>query len=219
MKLALFDLDHTLLNTDSDHAWGEFLVNEGLVDATRHRRMNDQFYEDYKAGTLDPIAYNEFVFEFLTQHDRAYLTALHQRFMAQVIGAQMRPKGFAAIEQHRQAGHYLLGISATSDFITAPIFHAFGIEDVIATTAEQKNGLYTGKVAGTPCFQAGKLTRLNAWLAGREIEESWAYSDSFNDRFLLEFADHAIAVNPDARLTALAQQQGWDIQDWSIKAN
>ena len=127
MKLALFDLDHTLLNTDSDHSWGEFLVNEGLVDPIRHRQMNNQFYEDYKAGQLDPIAYNEFVFEFLTQHDLAELQQLHQQFMQKVIRAQMRPQGFAAIEKHRAAGHALVGITATSDFITAPIFHEFGI--------------------------------------------------------------------------------------------
>ncbi len=216
MKLALFDLDHTLLNTDSDHSWGEFLVTEGLVNAERHRRMNDQFYEDYKAGVLNPIAYNEFVFEFLTQHDRNYLTELHQRFMQQVIRAQMRPRGFNAIEQHRAAGHVLVGISATSDFITAPIFHAFGIDEVIATTAEQKDGVYTGKVAGLPCYQDGKLQRLNQWLNGRTVDESWAYSDSINDQFLLEYATHAIAVNPDDRLLQLAQAQGWDIQDWSM---
>jgi len=216
MKLALFDLDHTLLNTDSDHSWGEFLVNEGLVDPVRHRAMNDKFYEDYKAGQLDPIAYNEFVFEFLTQHENAYLTALHQRFMQKVIRPQMRPEGFKAIQRHRQAGHALVGITATSDFITAPIFREFGITEIIATNAEVADGKYTGKVINTPCYQKGKLARLDQWLQGRAVAESWAYSDSINDRFLLEHADHAVAVNPDERLEALAKQQGWEIQDWSI---
>ncbi|MEB3753082.1 HAD family hydrolase [Acinetobacter sp. MD2(2019)] len=216
MKLALFDLDHTLLNTDSDHSWGEFLVNEGLVDAVRHRQMNDQFYEDYKAGQLNPIAYNEFVFEFLTQNSIERLKALHDVFMQKVIRPQMRPEGFKAIQHHKALGHQLVGITATSDFITVPIFKAFGIDDVIATNAEMKDGIYTGKVAGVPCYQNGKLLRLNEWLAGREVSESWAYSDSINDRFLLEYADHAIAVNPDERLADLAQQQGWAIQDWSI---
>ncbi|WOE30533.1 MULTISPECIES: HAD family hydrolase [unclassified Acinetobacter] len=216
MKLALFDLDHTLLNTDSDHSWGEFLVNEGLVDPVRHRQMNDQFYEDYKAGQLDPIAYNEFVFEFLTQHDSIYLTELHQLFMQKVIRPQMRPEGFKAIQKHQQAGHQLVGITATSDFITRPIFHEFGITEVIATNAEVIDGQYTGKVINIPCYQQGKLVRLNQWLAGRNVVESWAYSDSINDRFLLEYADHAIAVNPDERLKHLAQQQEWQIQDWSI---
>ena len=216
MKLALFDLDHTLLNTDSDYSWGEFLVTEGLVDPIRHRQMNDKFYEDYKAGQLDPIAYNEFVFDFLTRHDNAYLIELHNLFMQKVIRPQMRPQGFAAIQKHQDLGHEIVGITATSDFITAPIFRAFGITEIIATNAEVVNGKYTGKVAGVPCYQAGKLTRLEQWLNGRSVAESWAYSDSINDRFLLEYATHAIAVNPDERLEKLANEQGWEIQDWAI---
>ena len=216
MKLALFDLDHTLLNTDSDHSWGEFLVNEGLVDLVRHRQMNDQFYEDYKAGQLDPIAYNEFVFEFLTQHNDDELHVLHQRFMQNVIAPQMRPEGAKTIQAHLSLGHTVVGITATSDFITTPIFNAFDIHNVIATRAEYINGRYTGKVAGVPCYQEGKITRLNEWLAGQEVEESWAYSDSINDSALLEHATHPIAVNPDDRLLALAQEKGWRIVDWSL---
>ena len=216
MKLALFDLDHTLLNTDSDHSWGEFLVNEGLVDPVHHRAMNDKFYEDYKKGQLDPYAYNEFVFQFLTQHDHDYLTELHQLFMQKVIRSQMRPEGFKAIQHHKDAGHEIVGITATSDFITAPIFREFGITEIIATNAEVIDGKYTGKVTNIACYQQGKLTRLEQWLAGREVTESWAYSDSINDRFLLEHANHAIAVNPDERLEAFAKEQGWEIQDWSI---
>ncbi|MEC8057021.1 MAG: HAD family hydrolase [Pseudomonadota bacterium] len=216
MKLALFDLDHTLLNTDSDHSWGEFLVNEGLVDPVHHRQMNDQFYEDYKAGQLDPIAYNEFVFQFLTRHDNAYLTELHQLFMQKVIRPQMRLQGFATIEHHKALGHEIVGITATSDFITAPIFREFGITNIIATNAEVVEGAYTGKVAGLPCYQQGKLLRLDQWLDGRQVNESWAYSDSINDRFLLEYATHAIAVNPDDRLEKLSQEKGWEVQDWSI---
>lgn len=218
MKLALFDLDHTLLDTDSDHAWGEFLVNDGLVDPVRHRQINDQFYEDYKAGQLDPIAYNEFVFEFLTAHSLAELSDLHQQFMVKVIRPKMRQAGFRAIEQHRVQGHTLVGITATSDFITAPIFREFGITEIIATTAELKDGQYTGKVAGIPCYQKGKLQRLAQWLAGREVTESWAYSDSINDRFLLEYADHAVAVVPDPALRDLAELNGWKIEDWSLAA-
>ncbi|CAI3154402.1 Phosphoserine phosphatase SerB1 [Acinetobacter calcoaceticus] len=216
MKLALFDLDHTLLNTDSDHSWGEFLVNEGLVDPVHHRQMNDKFYEDYKAGQLDPYAYNEFVFGFLTKHDNNYLTELHQLFMQKVIRPQMRPKGFEAIKKHQDLGHTIVGITATSDFITAPIFREFGITEILATNAEVAEGKYTGKVTGLACYQKGKLARLDGWLEGRSVSESWAYSDSINDRFLLEYATHAIAVNPDDRLEKLAQENNWDIQDWSI---
>ncbi|KAA5655035.1 HAD-IB family hydrolase, partial [Pseudomonas aeruginosa] len=139
----LFDLDHTLLNTDSDHSWGEFLVNEGLVDPVHHRQMNDKFYEDYKAGQLDPYAYNEFVFGFLTKHDNNYLTELHQLFMEKVIRPQMRPKGFDAIKKHQDLGHTIVGITATSDFITAPIFREFGITEILATNAEVADGKYT----------------------------------------------------------------------------
>lgn len=216
MKLALFDLDHTLLNTDSDHSWGEFLVNEGLVDPVHHRQMNDKFYEDYKAGQLDPYAYNEFVFGFLTKHDNSYLTELHQLFMQKVIRPQMRPKGFDAIKKHQDLGHTIVGITATSDFITAPIFREFGITEILATNAEVVDDKYTGKVAGLACYQKGKLARLDDWLAGRSVSESWAYSDSINDRFLLEYATHAIAVNPDDHLEKLAQEHNWEIQDWSI---
>ncbi|MCF9027225.1 HAD family hydrolase [Acinetobacter nectaris] len=218
MKLALFDLDHTLIDTDSDHSWGEFLVTEGLVDETYHRQMNDKFYEDYKAGCLDPIAYNEFVFEFLTKNNHDTLQILHARFMKDVIRPMMRKEGFEKIEYHKQQGHEIVGITATSDFITTPIFHEFGITNVIATTAEQNNGIYTGKVEGMPCFQDGKLVRLKQWLDGREVTESWAYSDSFNDRFLLEYVDHATVVTPDDKLTQLAQKKGWPILDWSISA-
>ena len=128
----------------------------------------------------------------------------------------MRPEGFKAIQRHKDAGHEIVGITATSDFITAPIFREFGITEIIATNAEVIDGKYTGKVTNIACYQQGKLTRLEQWLAGREVTESWAYSDSINDRFLLEHADHAIAVNPDDRLEALAKEQGWEIQDWSI---
>lgn len=178
--------------------------------------MNDKFYEDYKAGQLDPIAYNEFVFEFLTQNTPEVLTDLHALFMQKVIRPQMRPKGFDGIKKHQNLGHDIVGITATSDFITAPIFRAFGITEIIATNAEVQDGKYTGKVAGLPCYQKGKLARLDQWLAGRSVEESWAYSDSINDRFLLEYATHAIAVNPDDRLEKLAIDQGWTIEDWSI---
>ncbi|MBF7683752.1 HAD family hydrolase [Acinetobacter sp. B5B] len=216
MKLALFDLDHTLLNIDSDHSWGEFLIQEGLVDEQRHRKMNDQFYEDYKAGQLDPIAYNEFVFEFLTQNDQATLAQVHARFMHNVIRPQMRPEGLKKVQYHQALGHEIVGITATNDFITTPIFNAFGITQVIATQAERHEGRYTGRVLGIPCFQTGKLERLAQWLDGQDVEESWAYSDSFNDRFLLKYADHAFAVTPDTRLTALANEQAWPILDWSM---
>lgn len=217
MQLALFDLDHTLLNLDSDHAWGEFLISQALVDATSHRARNDQFYEDYKAGTLDAVAYNEFVFEFLAQHDLARLAELHQQFMQQVITPALRPRGQAAIAQHRAAGHEIVIITATNAFVTAPIAAAFGVAQLIASQPELRDGRYTGRLIGEPCFQAGKLHHLQDWLAGREVVESWGYSDSFNDLPLLNFVDHPVAVNPDTRLHAHALAQQWPIEDWSIQ--
>ena len=216
MKLALFDLDHTLLNIDSDHAWGEFLIAQSLVDEVSHRARNDQFYEDYKAGTLDAVAYNEFVFEFLSQHDVAYLAGLHEQFMQQVIRPQLRPQGQAAIDRHRAAGHEIVIITATNAFVTAPIAAAFGVDQLIASQPERVNGRYTGRLQGKPCFQAGKLHHLQAWLAGRMPSESWGYSDSFNDLPLLTFVDHPIAVNPDTRLHAHALAHGWAVEDWSL---
>ncbi|WP_171258418.1 HAD family hydrolase, partial [Acinetobacter baumannii] len=134
------------LNTVSDHAWGEFLDNEGLVDPVHHRQMNDKVYEDYKAGQLDPQADNEFVFGFLKKHENNYLTELHQWFMEKVILPQMRPKGFDEIKKHQDLAHTIVGITATSDFITAPIFREFGITEILATNAAVADGKYTGKV-------------------------------------------------------------------------
>ena len=217
MQLALFDLDHTLLNLDSDHAWGEFLISQRLVDAASHRARNDQFYEDYKTGTLDAVAYNEFVFEFLAQHDLPSLAQLHALFMQQVILPALRPRGQAAIAQHRAAGHEIVIITATNAFVTAPIAAAFGVGQLIASQPELRDGRYTGRLLGEPCFQAGKLHHLQNWLAGREVSESWGYSDSFNDLPLLNFVDHPVAVNPDTRLHAHALAQHWPIEDWSIQ--
>ncbi|MEC7118795.1 MAG: HAD family hydrolase [Pseudomonadota bacterium] len=217
MQLALFDLDHTLLNLDSDHAWGEFLIAQALVDVAAHRRRNDQFYEDYKAGTLDAVAYNEFVFEFLSQHDVADLADLHQQFMHQVIEPALRPLGRAAIARHRAAGHEIVIITATNAFVTAPIAAAFGVEHLLASQPEMQQGRYTGKLVGEPCFQIGKLHHLERWLAGRALTESWAYSDSFNDLPLLNAVDHPVAVNPDARLHAHALAHHWPVEDWSIQ--
>ena len=218
MKLALFDLDHTLLNIDSDHAWGEFLIHKQLVDEAQHRARNDQFYQDYQAGTLDAVAYNEFVFEFLSCHDMDYLKTIHVEFMQQVILPAMRPKGMEAISRHQQAGHQIVIITATNSFVTRPIADAFGVADLIASQPEICDNRYTGRLQGEPCFQAGKLHHLKQWLAerGADIEESWGYSDSFNDRFLLEFVDHPVAVNPDARLHAHALAHAWPVEDWSI---
>jgi HAD superfamily hydrolase (TIGR01490 family) len=220
MRLALFDLDNTLLDLDSDHEWGEFLIKQGLVDEKTHRAQNDQFFADYQSGTLDAVAYNEFVFQFLVNKSQEELSTLHDVYMQKVIRPAMRPLGIAAIEKHRQAGHEIVIITATNRFVTAPIAAAFGVKHLIASNPEIVNGVYTGKLVGEPCFQAGKLHHLNQWLAAHhpanESLESWGYSDSFNDLPLLNFADHAIVVTPDTRLHAHALDHHWAVEDWSI---
>lgn len=213
MKLAIFDLDNTLIAGDSDHAWGEFLVAQGLVDGVWYKAQNDKFYADYCTGQLDIIAYSEFVFGFLAQHDMSYLQQLHQQFMAQVIQPIMLPKAQALIQQHRDAGDFLLIITATNRFITQPIGEALGISELLATEPEFKNGRYTGKVEGTPCYKEGKITRYQAWLSTQNImfEQVFFYSDSHNDLPLLKIVDTPIAVDPDDTLKQYAQQQNWPI--------
>lgn len=215
MRLAIFDLDNTLLAGDSDHAWGEFLVAEGLVDPVAHKARNDGFYADYCAGRLDIFAYSEFVFSFLVDKDPQWLAALHRRFMEKVIEPLVLPKAVDLVESHRARGDRLLIITATNRFITAPIASRFGIGDLLATDPEQAGGRYTGRVAGTPCYQEGKIVRFREWLARQELafEATWFYSDSRNDLPLLRAVDHPVAVNPDAVLDAEARRSGWPILD------
>lgn len=222
MQLALFDLDNTLLDVDSDHEWGEFLIAQGLVDEGAHRVRNDQFFADYQSGTLNAVAYNEFVLQFFVNKTQEQLRPLHDLYMQTVIRPAMRPMGMTAIAKHRQAGHEIIMITATNRFVTAPIAEAFGVKHLIATNPEMINGVYTGKLQGEPCFQAGKLHHLNQWLATHhhddETLESWGYSDSFNDLPLLSFTDHAVAVTPDDRLRAYALAQLWPVEDWSLRS-
>lgn len=215
MQLAIFDLDNTLLAGDSDHAWGEYLVTRGLVDAEHYKAENDRFYASYCAGQLDIIAYSEFVFAFLAQHEPTYLQQLHREFMRDVIEPLMLPKAQALVDQHRQQGDRLLIITATNRFITEPIAAAFGISELLATEPEQINGRYTGKVNGVPCYQAGKITRYQQWLSEQQqsFSSAWFYSDSRNDLPLLQVVEHPVAVNPDPVLAEHAQQHGWPILD------
>ena len=213
MNLAIFDLDNTLIAGDSDHAWGEFLVNKNLVDSQWYKAKNDKFYADYCAGQLNIIAYSEFVFSFLAQHDTAYLQQLHQQFMSEVIRPIMLPKAQALIAEHRAAGDELLIITATNRFITQAIGEAFGIPQLLATEPEKVDGRYTGKVSGVPCYKEGKITRYQAWLAqqNKRFDKVTFYSDSHNDLPLLSIVDVPVVVDADAKLLAHAQEKGWQI--------
>jgi HAD superfamily hydrolase (TIGR01490 family) len=213
VKLAIFDLDNTLIAGDSDHSWGQFLVEKQLVDADTYRRANDQFYEEYKNGTLDIRRYLEFSLKPLTQHSLETLAQLHSEFMASHIEPMMLPKAQALIAEHRVQGDYLLIITATNGFVTRPISQHLGVDDIIATDPELIDGRYTGSFVGTPTFQQGKVIRLQEWLAAKDFDLSQAYfySDSINDLPLLEQVGIPVAVDPDARLQAIAEARQWKI--------
>lgn len=213
MTLALFDLDNTLLAGDSDHAWTEFLIGRGVVDGEAYRSRNDRFYAQYKAGTLDIHEFLRFQLAPLAAYEPERLEAWHAEFMAECIRPMISVQARALVEEHRGRGDTLVIITATNDFVTAPIAAEFGVGHLIATRAERDGGRYTGRVEGVPCFREGKVARLLEWLSerGDTLAGSFFYSDSHNDLPLLTQVEHPVAVDPDARLRAHAQAQGWPI--------
>ena len=215
MALALFDLDNTLLNGDSDHGWGMYLAEIGVVDAEQQRLKQDQFYQQYLRGTLDIIEFCEYQFTVLRDHSRAQLNEWHAGFMQTVIEPMINQGKAYLLDKHRDAGDDILIITATNDFVTTPIAQRLGVSTILATQAELADGAYTGKVVGTPCYQDGKVTRLHQWLSenNKEFENSYFYSDSINDLPLLELVDTPIAVTPDDQLRAHAEKHHWEIID------
>ena len=213
MSLAIFDLDNTLLNGDSDHAWGEFLCEQGIVDATEYSNKNDYFLEQYKKGSLDIHEFLEFALRPLAEIPTEKLTELHAQFMQVKIEPMLLSKSLALLQKHRDQGDFLLIITATNRFVTGPIATRLGVDAIIATDPEVINGQYTGKLAGTPCFQSGKVTRLHHWLKETKhtLAGSFFYSDSCNDLPLLELVDNPVAVDADEALALTATQKGWPI--------
>lgn len=213
MNLAIFDLDNTLLAGDSDYLWGQFLVEKKLVDPVLYEQENQRFYDEYKEGTLDIFEFLEFSLAPLSQHSLDSLNELHREFMEQKIDSIWLPKAEELLEKHRQKNDFLLIITATNHFVTAPIAEKLGVDDIIATMPEQINNHYTGKVSGTPCFQNGKVERLTKWLEENNytLENSYFYSDSYNDLPLLLEVTHPIAVDPDERLKNHSQANNWPI--------
>ena len=213
MDLAVFDLDHTLLDGDSDYLWGQFLVEQGHVDGERYERENRRFYQQYLAGTLDIEEFARFSLAPLARLDTAELNALRQRFVLEKIVPRIAPGTPRLLQQHRARGDTLLITTATNRFITEPIAQLLQIGNLLATEPERVDGRYTGRIAGHPNFREGKVLRLRQWLEQRS--ESYAhivcYSDSHNDLPLLCFADRAVAVDPDPRLQAEAQHRGWPV--------
>jgi HAD superfamily hydrolase (TIGR01490 family) len=211
VALAIFDLDNTLLGGDSDHAWGQFLVDNGIVDAQAYQQANDYFFQQYQQGGLDIHEFLAFSLKPLAQHSKQQLDQWHQQFMRETIAPIRLPKADALLQQHREQGDFLLIITATNLFVTAPSAASLGVDHILATVPEFINGAYTGKVEGTPCFQQGKVERLQEWLAnsGQSLAGSYFYSDSHNDLPLLEQVDHPIAVDADDILTQHANKHGW----------
>lgn len=213
VSLAIFDLDNTLLNGDSDHAWGEFLCEQGIVDAAQYSKSNDYFFQQYQQGTLDIQEFLEFALRPLAMLSTQKLSELHAQFMQQKIEPIILPKALALLQKHRDQGDFLLIITATNSFVTSPIAARLGVDAIIATDPEIIDGSYTGKVAGTPCFQDGKVTRLNHWLKDNNhtLQGSSFYSDSRNDLPLLVLVDHPVVVDADETLTLTAQQNSWPV--------
>jgi len=213
LTLAIFDLDNTLLAGDSDHAWGEFLVEEGIVDAETYRKANDRFYQEYLNGELNIQTYLEFALQPLSIHSMNELLEWRATFMDKKVRPMLLQKAVELLNSHRARGHTLMIITATNRFVTEPIADVLGIEHLIATEPEMVNGRYTGGIAGTPSFQEGKVARLNDWLAAtsKSLDGAWFYSDSHNDLPLLEIVPNPIAVDPDPKLDEYAKNRGWKV--------
>ena len=214
MKLALFDLDNTLLTGDSDFEWAQFLIEQGVLDREVYEARNQTFFDQYKAGTLDIYEFLDFQLKPLSRHPRSVLDAWHREFMQQKVLPMVRDSARELVARHE--ADLRVVITATNSFVTAPIAREFGIEHLIATEPEARDGEFTGEVTDIPCFREGKVKRLEAWLEsqGRELQsfgQSWFYSDSMNDLALLERVTHPVAVDPDDRLRAHAQAHGWPV--------
>lgn len=217
MSLAMFDLDNTLIGGDSDYLWGEFLCEKGIIeDTASFQKMNEYFYQQYEVGKLDIYAWAEFSFKVLTEYSIDELNNLRQNFIQQKIEPIFLDKAQSCINQHKENGDTVLVITASNTFITAPIAEMYGINHLLATEPEFKDGRFTGKVSGVPCFQSGKIDNLMPWIEkhNKNLKGSYFYSDSHNDLPLLELVDNPVAINGDPRLTSTANKNGWPNLDW-----
>jgi HAD superfamily hydrolase (TIGR01490 family) len=213
MSLAIFDLDNTLIADDSDYLWGQFLVDQGIVDKEQYEHANAKFYEDYRQGKLDIVEFLNFSLQPLADNEPEQLYQWRAQFIEQIITPILLKPAQQLIDKHKARGDTLLVITATNRFVTEPIVKLYGIDNLLATTPEFINGRYTGGFMGVPCFREGKVTLLEAWLENspHTLEGSWFYSDSHNDLPLLSIVDNPVAVDPDEKLAAAAKQADWSI--------
>jgi HAD superfamily hydrolase (TIGR01490 family) len=213
VSLAIFDLDNTLIADDSDYLWGQFLVDQGIVDKAQYEDANAKFYDDYKQGTLDIVAFLHFSLKPLADHKPEQLYQWRAQFIDDIIKPLLLKPAQQLIAKHRNRGDTLLVITATNRFVTEPIVQLYGIENLLATTPEFREGRYTGSFNGIPCFQEGKVKLLHEWLRSSEetMDNSWFYSDSHNDLPLLKLVDNPVAVDPDEKLSQFAIESNWPI--------
>jgi len=216
MHLALFDLDNTLIAGDSDYEWTQHLVSKGVLDRDTFEARNAEFYEQYKAGTLDINEFLDFQLLSLAQNSRATLESWHAEFMQNCILPILTPQARQLVKQHQDNGDLCALVTATNSFVTGPISRELNIAHLIATIPAQENGQFTGKPRGTPAFREGKIQRVEAWLESMGLwwsnfERSWFYSDSLNDLPLLSRVTDPVAVDPDSTLRAHAEAAKWTI--------
>ena len=219
MNLTLFDLDHTLLPIDSDYAWGSYTTQLGWTDPDEFARRNDTFYEQYKAGTLDIHEYVRFATDAVRRRGADAACRAHADFMKTVVLPVIHASARTLVQQHKDAGDEVLIVTATNEFVTRPIAEAFGVQELIAVELERDgaapDGWFSGAIKGTPSFREGKVQRVEAWLAARQLRladvQSTFYTDSINDLPLMERVTHPVATNPDAGLRDIASQRGWRI--------
>lgn len=214
-RLTLFDLDHTLLTADSDVLWCEFLMDQGVLERASFAARNADMEARYQAGTVGVAEFAGFYVSTLAGRSPAQWQPLRERFLQEVIVPCVAPRAPALVREHLDAGDLVVLTTATNRFITELTARHFGIEHLIATECELRDGVFTGRTEGVHNMREGKVTRLHTWLAGRGLAladlHATAYSDSINDLALLSAADVAVAVDPEPRLKAAAQERGWGV--------
>ena len=214
MNLALFDLDNTLIDGDSDYEWGSFLVENNFVDPDYYKRKNEAFFEQYREGTLCPKEFAKFSYEPLTKYDFKFLLNIRERFFKEKIKPIILSKAEDLVNLHRKNNDIIIIVTATNSFISKLSADYFKIENLLATEPEFKDGKFTGELSGEPCFKEGKVNKVKNWLEENKhinFDDIYFYTDSHNDIKLLEFCTKPIAVDPDNILKDVSEKNNWKI--------